>query len=399
MSLSRSDIAAFSSHLVFACSSASLSVVLVPLAKELGFSLQEGGFSQAGGLYFLHSLVMVGAMLAAGLLVKRLGKWACLSLGMGLVSLGSLFSAAAWNYASLLVGVVVMSVGYGFQDALITSYVAEHHPGPEGGRRISQTHCFWCVGIFLVGFLGGLLLERGLPWRRLLLGLGLLALLPGALFVQTPPPRAAATTLPAWKGMLKVLLMPRFWLFLLALCLVGGAEHCLTFWLPSYLNLELAQSKFSSSLGIAFFTVGMFLIRLLFGYLPRKRLPACLASCAVSCLAVSCLLPFVRNIVLLFPLLVLQGLSSGAIWPFLQYFCAQFLHQEDSTPVYVLLPLIGAVGCGFAPWLMGLAANVPAIGSRHSIFLVPLCYLGLSLLMAAILRLARKEAVRQAPDH
>ncbi|MGN0867136.1 MAG: MFS transporter [Oligosphaeraceae bacterium] len=397
MRLLRSDYAAFSSHLIFACSASSLSVVLVPLSKELGFGLQEGGFSQAGQLYFLHSLVMMISMFAAGLLVRLCKKWGCLSLGMTSVALGSLICACAWNYASLLLGVVVMSIGYGFQDALITSYVADQHPGPEGPRRISQTHCFWCVGIFLVGFLGGILLEKGLPWRGLLLGLALLALVPGGLFLKTNPPGsdASPSPLPPWRGMWEVLLIPRFWLFLAALCMVGGAEHCLTFWLPSYINLELEQTKFISSMGIAFFTSGMFLVRLLFGYLPPSKHLLCLVVSSLACLLFSLFLPFTRSVACLFSLLVIQGFSAGAIWPFLQYFCAHFLHRKDSTPVYVLLPLIGAMGCGLFPWLMGIASNLPSIGPRHSIFLVPLCYVGLLLLMLSVLRLSRQEARKQ----
>ncbi len=393
MALLRSDYAAFSSHLIFACSASSLSVVLVPLSQELGFGLQEGGFSLAGQLYFLHSLVMMVAMFAAGLLVRYWKKWACLSLGMVSVALGSLLSACAWNYLSLLLGVVVMSTGYGFQDALITSYVADQHPGPEGPRRISQTHCFWCVGIFLVGFLGGILLEKRLPWRGLLLGLAILALVPGALFLKTSPPVSLTLPpLPPWKGMWDVLRIPRFWLFLVALCMTGGAEHCLTFWLPSYIKLELGQAEFFSSAGIAFFTTGMFFVRLLFGYLPPKYHLRCLVGSSLACLLISLLLPLTSNVTRLFPILVLQGLASGAIWPFLQYFCAHFLHRQDSTPVYVLLPLIGAMGCGFFPLLMGIASNTPAIGPRYSIYLLPLCYLGLLILMLAVLRLARREA-------
>ena len=91
MVFGRFDYAAFLCFFSYAAGSVVIPVALVVLARDLGFSLDEGGMSAGGALHLGRTIALVGAMLACGFAAGRWGKrrtfgWSVvfMALGMGL---------------------------------------------------------------------------------------------------------------------------------------------------------------------------------------------------------------------------------------------------------------------------------------------------------------------------
>ena len=94
MAFGRFDYAAFISFFSYASGSVVVPVVLVFLARDLGFSLEQGGLSAGGALHLGRTLTMVASMLVCGFLAGRWGKrrtlgWSVVLMGlaMGLCAL------------------------------------------------------------------------------------------------------------------------------------------------------------------------------------------------------------------------------------------------------------------------------------------------------------------------
>ena len=71
MFFGRFDVATFVSFFAYAAGSVVLPVALVALARELGFSLEDGGMSAGGALHLGRTLPMVISMLLCGFAAGR----------------------------------------------------------------------------------------------------------------------------------------------------------------------------------------------------------------------------------------------------------------------------------------------------------------------------------------
>ncbi|GEM_PF-4217251 len=378
MKFDRFDFSACAGYTGYSAATLALPVVLVPMAAQLGFS-----DSAAGGLHLLRSAVMVLVMLFSGVPARRFGKGMTLGFSLTAIATGMLICSCAPSYLAVLCGIVVLSMGSGLSETLVSSFMADRHPGPDSGKYISYAHSCWALGMILVATLGGFLLQHGVPWRAIPLVIGIYCIIPLSIYFTSgfQPNTAPKVSLRGEMGAL--LRIPSFWLFLFALFVLGGAEHCLFFWMPKFIETELHQQPLLSDMGVTAIALGLFVGRVLIGAVPNKKLLFALAACAVTALLLAVGIGFVTSVWLMLPILFLIGVVDGPLWPSLQFFCAEHLQRADSTPVYILLPLIGIPGCGFFTWLMGIASD--HLGPQKSVWMIPGCYTALCLALTLII--------------
>jgi fucose permease len=294
------------------------------------------------------------------------------------MTLGISLSAIAPAYGALLVALLLAGFGEGFVEGLATPLIQDLHPD-EPGRYINLTHGFWPLGIISAVILSGFILSSPLSWRGLLFLVALVPFIPALLFLL--PSRKSGPVVHEevvhWKDVRshagKILRHRRFWLFFGAMFFAGGGEFVLSFWTASYIRIFLSDSVWAAGIGTAFFSGGMLISRLLWGFtIKQYQLRKLILLSAGGGVLLGLILPLATEIWDFFPVIFLLGFATGPFWPSIQSYTTNVLHESDTTMLFILLSIAGIPGTGFFTWLTGFLGD--RTGLNGALFLVPLSF-------------------------
>lgn len=387
MVFGRYDIASFGSFFAYAAGSVVIPVALVSLARDLGFSLEDGGMSAGGALHFGRTVTMVATMMLSGFLAGRWGKRRTMGLSVVLMGVGMGLCALAPYYGILFLALMVAGMGEGVIEGLSTPFVQDLHP-KEPGRYINFSHAFWSIGVLVTVLASGALMSLGVSWRTLVAATACIAFIIAALLLL---PESKGHEYPEhpepvhWKTVYgyakEIFRAPRFWLFYAAMFVAGGGEFCLTFWCASFVRLNFVDAAWAGGVGTAFFAGGMVLGRTGWGYLIKQhQLKHLILWSAIAGTIITVFFPLLTNLWVLFGMLFLSGVATAPFWPSVQSYSADRLPQMDKTMLFILLSCAGIPGCGIFAWLMGYIGN-QAGDLRNAFYLVPACYIILAALI------------------
>lgn len=387
LKISRLDFATYLGYAGYASSSVIIPMTLVAICGELGMDLASGG-----ALHLIRSGVMIFSMILSGWAAERFGKKITLGCSMLLISAGLMLCSAVSGYSLLAGAIILIGVGSGFFESLATGFTQDLHADGDPGKFINITHSFWPLGILLTVMGAGIFMEYNGLWQIPVMTVAVFLLLPCILFLYRSKSVSNVTQKFQLNKAAEPMKNPRFLIFLAALFLAGGSEHCFTFWLPSLIELELAGKGILCGAGVALFAAGMFTGRMISGIFGNLRPASQIALCSLFCAAVSLTIPQISSKHTLLLILPLLGIATGPLWPNLQYFCTSTLKEYDPTVLYILMPLFGIPGCGFFTWLLGLVAK--HTGLRNGFYIVFLCNLMIALLVWISVKLQdRKEKI------
>ena len=374
LKLSRYDHAAYWSFFCYSGCSFVIPVVMIELARALGFPLDSGGMGAGGMLHAVRSTSMLAAMLACGFVAGRFGKRRTLGTAILMMGCGITLAALTGSYLPLVALLILTGLGEGLLEGIATPFVEQLHP-EESGRYVNIAHSFWSVGTFCCVLVVGALLERGASWRVVVAATGALSTIPALLLwlpSRRPYPEAAEPPrrTEVWRRSVEILRRPRFWLFFLGIFFGGGMEFCLTFWAASFVRLEFSAGAWAGGVGTAAIAAGMFFSRMAAGMLVRQRhLWHTLLCCALLGMPVLAAMPFLPHggLTPLFALLFLGGVSIGPFWPTWQVYCTDRMPECDRTLLFIYLSCAGIPGCGFFTWIMGVAGDRWGLGKAFLI--------------------------------
>lgn len=394
LKFARYDYAAFSGYVAYACCAMVFSIVLTSMAESLNFPLEQGNQGAGGALHLGRSIAMLLMMLAASVVARFFGLRRSLGSALLFIGGGIVFAAGATGYVSLFGAVLFSALGQGLFEVLVTPAARELHKNEDASRYVNITHAFWPIGIVGVVLVGGYCIGREVSWRVILAVSGCLAFLPGVLFLI--PPRKTGEHFPesgvsglSFSRVRSVLGTGRFWIFLCGMFLAGGSEHCLSFWVPSFIHFEFQENGLLCGLGSAVFAIGMACGRFLSGVFgSTARMRKIILSAAFAGMMLGFLPAFSYSLGMLYAVLFFLGVATGPLWPSIQNLCVSVI-DRDPTVMLLLLPCIGIPGCGFFTYLMGVCADT--VGLRASLLLLPLCHFLLLLLISADFLIARRR--------
>ena len=387
LSLGRYDFAGFMSLSAYAATSVVIPIALIPLSRDLGFPLEDGGMGAGGALQLGRSVFLVLSMLLCGFAAGKWGKKRVLGMALLFMALGISMSAMAPVYGVLLVALLFAGFGEGFVEGLATPLIQDLHPD-EPGRYINLTHGFWPLGIISAVVLSGFILSSPLSWRGLLLLVAFIPFIAALLFLlpgksKIPPVKEAEVH---WTEVrshgVAILRHPRFWVFFAAMFFAGGGEFVLTFWIASYIRIFLSDSVWAAGIGTAFFSGGMLVSRLLWGFtIKQHQLKKLILLSAGSGVLLGLVLPLVTSIWVFFLFIFLLGFATGPFWPSIQSYTTDVLHETDTTMLFILLSCAGIPGTGVFTWFSGFVGD--RTGLNGSLFLVPISFAIMGLLVWA----------------
>ncbi|MBI9105077.1 MAG: MFS transporter [Spirochaetales bacterium] len=248
--IDRLDRAAFASMFIYAAAANTFPICLVKMSEELSFNL-----TQAGLIGFITSFEQFFILIFSCFAAAWFGKIKVLKTALLLLA-GSLFLFSfSSSYLMTVILMLLIGLGYGFLEALLTPLVEDLHP-KDSGSKMNLLHASWPVGVCLSVLLIGELLSRGVSWRYIFTGLAVAVLIifffyPSSRKISLPRSRTD------FSHMGEILSQPRFWALGAALFFAGASEIAFAFWSASYIQINYGALPRAGGLGAAVFALGM----------------------------------------------------------------------------------------------------------------------------------------------
>lgn len=383
MRLTRLDIASWGGFAIFATSSVVTPICLPEISKTLSITLSEGG-----GMATARTFVMLLVLVLAGVCAQKWGKKRFITSGQYLLAVGLLMASFAQSYLMLILSLMITGIGGGFTEALLSPLVVDLHPN-DSGKYMNITHAFYPIGVMTSALLFGELLTAGYSWRLIFRVAAIGALTVGFFFnVSRFPPDIGNESSP-WNLMVKILVLPGFWLFAAAIFLGAGVESAFTFWSRSYVATYLKDVPRAGAIAVMIFAgmmaAGRFLAAKLSKTMSLKILMMCSALLGV---VVSGMTPFAANLIWFYALLALAGIATACFWPTILAEAANYL-KVNATILFVLLACVGVAGFGVTPWLMGFIGDRTDLRTGFSV--IPGLFVVLIFVLAIEWRMSRKK--------
>jgi len=261
-------------------------------------------------------------------------------------------------FTGILLSVVVYAIGGGIIEVLI-SPIMEGCPTDNKEKAMSLLHSFYCWG-----HVGVVLLSTALfawigieNWRVAALLWAVIPLINIVIFARTPIVPLVADD---EKGMTlrELFRSGAFWVLMVMMLCAGAGEQAVSQWASAFAEKGLGISKAAGDLaGPMAFAVLMGSSRAVYGkFGDRIPLQFFMTGSAVLCVLSYLLIsfspwPFVSLIGC-----ALCGLSVGIMWPGTFSRAAPIL-PRGGTAMFALLALMGDMGCGGGPTVVGFVTE------------------------------------------
>ena len=358
-------------------------VYLTSVSADLGGSagLSKEQLGRIGAATFVG---LVGGILLSGPLADRLGAKIFALMGSGLIALGLGVLGVAHSYEQVLVAVVVMGMGSGILDMILSPIVSALQP-ERRAVAMNWLHSFYCVGAVATVLIATVALKIGIHWRTLALWMVVLPVGVGAMFLrlQLPPLVGESSQRVPTRGLLR----DRYFLVALAAIFLGGAtEMGMSQWLPAYAELDLGLSRWVGGMALVGFSVAMTLGRWVVGLL-NGRVPtftimlwSCWSSTVLFLVAAASPWPWIALLAS-----ILVGFTGSCLWPSTLAVTADRFPLGGAS-MFALLAAAGNLGGIGMPWAVG------AIADRYTLALGLGAAAACPFAMAFLLRWLRRQA-------
>ncbi|MDP6381467.1 MAG: MFS transporter, partial [Phycisphaerae bacterium] len=316
---------------------------------DKGLSLEQLGRIPA----FVFAFFVL-AILVCGPLADRWGGKLFVMLGLALTCMGLVLLGGAASYEMLLAAWVLMGLGAGMLEMVLTPLVSALQPHRRASA-MNWLHAFYCIGALGTVLIGAGALHLGIPWRSVAFAMIALpaAMLAGFAGMRVPP----LVQKDARRKPVSALLKHPFFLAGLAAILLGGAvEHGLAQWLPAYTERVMGFSKATGGMVLAGFLMAMIVGRMLAASAGHHMSPIRLMIfCCIALIGLFAVACFSLNAPVALSACIAIGLAGSCLWPTtLGVIGDRFPHGGAS--MFALLSASGNAGCFIMPWVVGIVA-------------------------------------------
>jgi FHS family glucose/mannose:H+ symporter-like MFS transporter len=370
---------------VFGLVMAILGAILPSLFDRIDFNKSE-----AGNLFFIMNLAMLGMSVVFGPVVDRFGYRAFLALCAILVAVAFLFFTLAPGYSFLVAAALLLGIGGGGLNGGSNALTSDLSPGSRSAA-LNLLGIFFGFGAMLIPLLIGTLLGI-LGLDAILVVATVLSLIPFAFFLSLRfPPAKQARGFPLRQAA-RVVGNPLLWICGFLLFFQSGNEFTVGGWVSTYLN---EQFRFAPS-AAALFLSGYWGMIMLGRLIVSRRLVHVLRNetlvlaSAVLALAATALIAAAPSGALAGLGVILAGLGFAAIFPTTLAVAGEAFSALTGTAFSVIF-MIALSGGMIAPWLTGKVAE--ASGLRTGMIIPVISCVMIILLQLIIMRIQRRAGV------
>ncbi|MBQ8416964.1 MAG: MFS transporter [Clostridia bacterium] len=345
---------------------------LLYLTFQNEFALSVSDISSLIAVNFLTQLIIdcLATRFADRINLRFFAVLAHVASAIGLVGL-SVFPSLLPPYPGLLLSLILLGVGGGFTEVLI-SPLMEACPTEEKSGNMSFLHSFYCWGQAGVVLLSGVffeVFEIGASWRYLPFLWALIPLLGAVAFCFVPIYRLPSAG-EEGKGSVKALFrLPVFFGFLLMMLCAGAGEMIMSQWSSAFAESALQiPKKWGDLFGPCMFALMMGASRLLYGkFSHRFDLQKIMLLGCAGCIIAYFLAAISQNAVFALLGCALCGFSVGIFWPGILSQAAERIPM-GGMQMFAILAMAGDVGCLVGPSAAGGIADAMGGGLRNAFF-------------------------------
>ena len=371
---------------VFGIVMAILGAILPSLFERIRFNKSE-----AGNLFFVMNLAMLGMSVVFGPVVDRFGYRILLAFSALLVAGAFLLFTVAPSYSILLAAALLLGLGGGGLNGGSNALTSDLNP-ERRSAALNLLGIFFGFGALLIPFLIGTLLGF-LGINVILIIAATLSLIPFVIFLLLRFPQAKQAQGFPLRRAARVVRSPLLWLCGFLLFFQSGNEFTVGGWISTYLNENFRFSPMSAALILAAYWGGMMVGRLVVSrvLVRTMRNEALILSSAVLALAGTIIMAAAPSGLLASVGVVMTGLGFAAIFPTTLAVAGEAFADLTGTAFSVIF-MVALAGGMTAPWLAGRVANASGLRSG---FIIPVVGCAMIILIElAIIQLAgRKKPV------
>ena len=379
-------VSAWAGIFVFGIVMAILGAILPSLFERIRFNKSE-----AGNLFFVMNLAMLGMSVVFGPVVDRFGYRILLAFSALLVAGAFLLFTVAPSYSILLAAALLLGLGGGGLNGGSNALTSDLNP-ERRSAALNLLGIFFGFGALLIPFLIGTLLGF-LGINVILIIAATLSLIPFVIFLLLRFPQAKQAQGFPLRRAARVVRSPLLWLCGFLLFFQSGNEFTVGGWISTYLNENFRFSPMSAALILAAYWGGMMVGRLVVSrvLVRTMRNEALILSSAVLALAGTIIMAAAPSGLLASVGVVMTGLGFAAIFPTTLAVAGEAFADLTGTAFSVIF-MVALAGGMTAPWLAGRVANSSGLRSG---FIIPVVGCAMIILIElAIIQLAgRKKPV------
>jgi fucose permease len=378
-------LSAWAGIFVFGIVMAILGAILPSLFERIHFSKSE-----AGNLFFVMNLAMLGISVVFGPVVDRFGYRVFLASSALLVAFSFLLFTLAPTYSLLVAAAFLLGLGGGGLNGGSNALTSDLNPESRSAA-LNLLGIFFGFGALLIPFLIGTLLGR-IGLEAILVIAAFLSLIPFLFFLGLRFPAAKQAQGFPLRRAARVIGNPLLWLCGFLLFFQSGNEFTVGGWVSTYLNENFRFSAMSASLVLAGFWGAMMVGRLFVsGILVRKtKNETLILASAILALSGTLLLAAATSGLAASVGVVLTGFGFAAIFPTTLAIAGEAFPDLTGTAFSVIF-MVALTGGMIAPWLAGRVANASGLRSG---FIIPVVSGAMIILL---LLMIRRTAAKRKP--
>jgi MFS transporter, FHS family, glucose/mannose:H+ symporter len=372
---------------LFACACLGMltfGIVLTTLGAVLPTVIERFGIdkAQAGSLFLLMTMGILGGSLVFGPMVDRYGYKGMLLLATALIFFGLEGIAFASSLFLLRIAIVFIGFGGGIVNGGTNALVADI--SSEGkGANLNILGVFFGIGAVGVPFVLATM-SGSFSNSTLISGVGALVLIPFVLIALTPFPAPKQPQGFPIAAAGRLTRDPLLLLMGLMLFLESGMEITVGGWTSTFVNEELAVEPRTALVVLSLYWMGMMLARLTLGtYLrsvaPFRVLYVCLSTGLIGAVA----LLMTTSVTVAGVGVFMLGIGFAATFPVVLGFVGE-RYADLSGTAFSLAIAMALCGGMLLPWLAGILGA--SYGMRGSFVIVPAALLLLATLVGILSR-------------
>ncbi|MBZ5574696.1 MAG: MFS transporter, partial [Acidobacteriia bacterium] len=204
---------------------------------------------QLGRISAFTFVGLVGGILLTGPLADRWGGKLFCILGTLLIGVGLALLGNAHGYSMVLVAVLVMGLGAGILDMVLSPIVAALQPLSRA-TALNWLHSFYGIGTVITVLVGTFAFRLGIGWRTISLIFIVAPLLVVLGFLNVDLPPLISDTEGRRTPMRDLCRNSSFVAVNVAIFLGGALELGLAQWLPAYAEMSLGFSKWTGNISL-----------------------------------------------------------------------------------------------------------------------------------------------------
>lgn len=310
-----------------------------------------------GFLIFMQHIGISLPPLFLGMLSGKIGKKKVVTISYVLMIAGTCLIGSTQALPLFIISVFIIGAGFSVTEATLSAVLADEFPG-RSTLHLNFSQVMFSIGALSGPFIAKALIDNGLIFRHVYLGISAVFVVLGIVFVFTKQRNDNIVT--RQKGSnVRVSSFLKKWFVLLALsiCVYVGIENTIASYADRYYEMALNMPQLSAT-ALGLFWGAMIPSRFLAGIIKIDTKKMVIGLCALLVMAAPAAM-LIQDTTVKIVMFAICGFACGPLWPLIVDTAARRNQGQSGPAINILMSFSGLGGAVFP-----LAAGVLISGSN-----------------------------------